>query len=160
MTNDLTDTTTDQLAAELAARQAAAEADQVERQRRLEEAQERWDRDLVDRYDALDRSMVDGGDTHRAAVDEALRAGDLSAAYNAWVAERAARYGRMTLRNLYIGAASRTGQGRVLPDMRPPMNDEFSRRVEETADRDANAFGYAAANELAGERPTHQGDTK
>lgn len=135
------------LRAELA--QAAAD-----RAARLDDAQARWERDLIARHREVDQQLQARGTEHAAAFTQSARAGDLPAAYSAWIHELATRYARYAVRNEAINAENRQRTGSpVLPEL--TMRDSrFLERLQEEGEKAANTLGNTWADDLVGERPT------
>lgn len=151
---DIDNATTQELAAALAAREAAAAKERDDRERRLKADLAAWDRSFVDRFDQLEATLMAEQDTQRAAFTAAVRAADLPGAFAAWIAERAGRYARTSLRDTYRNAVAATGgDASTVADVRW-YDPDLLRRLEAEADQQARLIGYDAADQLAGERPT------
>lgn len=150
---DLDKVNTEQLAIELAARQAQAEREQTEREQRLDEARKAWDREFVDSHAERDEALLAETNAHRGAFAAAVAVGDLPAAYAAWIGERRCRYARTSLRDTLAAAAAGVGEECRLPPL-AYRDPDLLRRLEEDGDKAARLAGYDVADQIAGERPT------
>jgi hypothetical protein len=153
-TPDLTKLSADDLAAEVARREAEATAEQQARAERLEEARRAWATDTWARRDQLEADLQQQAQDAREAFSAAVKAADLPGAFEAWMAERAARYARESARNKAVAAGSTLGEDVTrIPNLRW-YDPDFVARLEAEADKLARENGYALADELVPEAPT------
>jgi len=154
-TPDLTKLDADALAAELNRRESETQRDQAERAERLEVARHEWAADTWAKREQLEADLQDQGRAAREAFSAAVKAADLPGAFEAWMAERQARYTREALRNRAAGAGRVLGdpQADHLADVRW-YSPDFLARLEEEADKHARANGYDQVDELAPPMPT------
>lgn len=158
-TADLTKHDTDALAAELARREQQAQQEADERAARLEQARREWATRTWEAREQIEADLTEQGRTAREEFSAAVKAGDLPAAFKAWMAERAARYARESVRNKGQRAAQALGKDvHRLADLRW-YSPDFLARLEEEADQHARANGYDRAEELAPEMPTEPAPT-
>lgn len=154
-TTDLTKLNADDLAAELARREAEAAEQETARAERLEQARHAWAAETWANRDQTEENLKARGEQAREDFSAAVKAGDLPGAFAAWMHERAARYAREATRNKAQNAGMTIGDD-LAPHM-PPLrrySPDFLSRLEEEADSHARANGYDLADELVPDAPT------
>ena len=143
--------TSEQLAAELAARRQAEADAAAAHAAQVAEAGAVWDAEYVDRYKALDDDRVAAEKVHLDAFKAAAATCDVSAAMAAWVNKRANRFERSALRAAYNAAMLRLG--------RPPTSELAIRDASFIGDLGAAVENLArnrgedAGQEVTGQRP-------
>lgn len=124
----------------------------------LADRQHEYDVDLLARYQAIGADLERQQTLATAEFDSAVRAGDLSAAFVAWVRERGYRPARQAVLDQARGAQVRTGAGQPIPDV--PLRFaqmDFMERVMAQGDREGVAAGYDLGQSLLGIRPGSEG---
>lgn len=151
----LTNLTADELAAEVARREAEAQAEAAAHAQRLEDARRTWAAETWAGREQTEADLIQRGQDAREAFTAAVKAADLPAAFAAWMRERSARYARESVRNKTVNAGHAVGdsQANHLPDVRW-YDPDFLRRLEDEADKHARTVGYDLADELVPDAPT------
>ncbi len=151
---NLTNLTTDDLAKEVARREAEAQREQRERAQQLEAARKAWAAQTWAQHAQTEEKLQECGQRAREQFTAAVQAADLLAAFAAWMDERSARYARESARNKVVQAGTALGE-RVdhIPDLRW-YDPDFLKRLEEEADKHARTIGYDLADEIVPDAPT------
>jgi hypothetical protein len=151
---DLTKLSADDLTAEVARREAEAAAEQAARAERLEQARRAWATDTWAKREQTEADLVQQARDAREAFSAAVKAADLSGAFEAWMHERASRYARESARNKAVAAGSTLGEDVTrIPNLRW-YDPDFLSRLEAEADQLARENGYDLADKLVPDSST------
>lgn len=113
--------------------------------------QEAQDARVLGSWQAENARLQDEGNRQAVLFDEAVSRGDMDAALAAWIEMRATRHARTTLHTFAQTASHRTtGSAAGIPDLRWTDPDLLT-RLQESADKAANARGDELARPLTGE---------
>lgn len=154
-TPKISDLPAEQLAAELARREQEQRRKQAEHAQRLEAARRTHAEQTWNAREQTEAELQERGQRAREEFSAAVKSADLAGAFAAWMAERASRYARESVRNKTAGAGRVLGddQANHLADVRW-YSPDFLARLEDEADKAARANGYDLADELVPDAPT------
>lgn len=155
-----TELSTQELAAELARREAVAAAKAAADAARLREAQDAYDRHVLATYKSLEQQQADEGQVHLEAARAGLDALDLNAAYAGFCKWKASRIIRSDIRTAAQTAQRRQANEVTLADMRE-VNQTFMEWLQlETSgfNRPEDAAAAGIADELLGIFPASLAD--
>jgi len=137
---------------EKAARDAAAEVERRDTERAEAEATVQRERDarLVRAHRAIEDRLVAEAKAAEVAFRAAVAEGDLSAAFRAWLAQRASRPARQGLRDAIrqSEANAATGLSLVGPEVLAYDSRTFIDSVQAEGDRQASERGYEHGQRL------------
>lgn len=150
------------LRAELAAAEAEAQAEQQRQAGVLREAQKEWSADLLRLHKQREQQLEDEGNASMDAAAQALRDGDLPAAYFNYVGWHASRSARQRLRSEAQSAVNRVPehQGGTVPDLRI-VDVNFTDWLNTQGEKIASSQGADRYEEILGaDIPTNYEDAK